>query len=368
MYCSNCGKKNPNSAQFCENCGGPLPKTADAGPALSTAGQGIAALEFVNEHKKPLIIGLAAVIVLYLVISLLAKPKLPIDAAEKYLDAISGQSYAKAYKYIDPELNMSKKAFVYSMQEMEKKVGPVKEYRIENEDLERKQEDSLASSFERNYSIVLGRTSREVRTLEVKNVSASEEADWRVEPFDSFRTRELQLGPLPDLKVKVCGEEVNVTGIGRCKITYFDDIALPVEVSSPSIAPYKFEYPPEAEDFYVAYQASAKTRQEIQNTLNNFFTALNKAIAEHSMNAVESTVVMGSGAWNEMENGIRSENNIYTFRVTRINSIELSPQEDKLIANVRLTLEGRDQQGNLETDDDSLTLMLDKGTWKVSDF
>lgn len=365
MYCSNCGKKNPNHSQFCENCGGPLQAGSEN---ITDASQGLLILENIKKHKVPLIMGITALIVVYLFISILNKPVMPINVAEKYMNALSGQDYAKAYKYIDSELNMPEKAYVYSMQEIEKKAGPIKEYRIENAEVEKKMEETLASSYERSYTVVLGRNTRDMTRLVVKNISASEKPDWRVEPFDSYNVQELELGTLPDMKLKVCGEEVKVSGDGRCIITFFHNIPLPIEISSPSIVTKTFQYPSQTEKYPLVYQASDKSKQEIQKAITDLFVALDNAKTQRNMQLLEPFIVYGSSAWNDIERWFYNEQDSTSLKVTRIeDNIKLALKNDEFSAMAKTYLDYQDSEGKISSNHANIELIQDNGTWKISD-
>lgn len=364
MFCSNCGKKNPNNAQFCENCGSLL----QTGSSTTGISRGLTVFENVKKHKTPLIIGIVAIIVVYLIASTVSKPVTPIKVAEKYLDALSHRNYAKAYKYINSELNMSEKAYVYSMQEIEKKVGPLKEYRIENAEFEREMGEGMASSYERSYMVVLGRDTREMQRLVVKNISAGEKPDWRVEPIDYFSKQELEVGNFPDIKVKVCGEEVKVNSNGLCVITYFSDIPLPIEISSPSIVTKKFQYPSQNEEYNASYQASDKLKPELTKAVNGFFAAFNKVFKEHNMDILEPYVVKGSKAWSDLERAIDyGQTSDIGIAVKRIeDSSKILFKDGKLRVVAKAYLEYRNTDGEVDSDTANIELVQDNGAWKVN--
>lgn len=362
MYCSKCGQENPNSARFCENCGNSLNSGAEHPIGAEKVSLG---LDSILRYKTPLIIGTVAIIAIWLLVSIFNQPQTPLSIAEKYLDEVADQDYTGAYEYLDPELNMSKSAYVYCMQESEKKYGAVKEYRIENSELEEKMEESLATSYDRSYTVVLGRNKRDMKALQLKNVSANEDPDWRVEPFDSYNMHEIRLGMLPDLKVKVCGEEVKVDGEGKCTIVSFDNIDLPIEISSPSIVTKKFKFPSEANEAYSEYQISDKLQAEITKVASGFFVSLTKAKAKQDIEEMASFVVRDSGLWNELKEYVDSSSS-QTITLKKVDHGLLTVNEGKAEVRASVSMEMRYSQESPSSSTDQLTLIEDNGTWKVS--
>lgn len=365
MFCSKCGQENSNSARFCESCGGSL--NSGAGHAIG-AGKTSLAVDSIIKYKKPLIIGTVAIIAIWLLVSVFNQPQTPLSIAEKYLDEVADQDYAGAYEYLDPELNMPKSAYVYCMQEAEKKYGAVKEYRIENSELEKKMEESLATSYDRSYTVVLGRNKRDMKALHLKNISANEEPDWRVEPFDSYNMHEIRLGMLPELKVKVCGEEVKVDGEGKCTIVSFDNIDLPVEISSPSIVTKKFKYPSEADEAYSEYQVTDKLKVEIEKVLNGFFTSFTKAQAKNSVEEVAPYVVRNSEVWDDIERAIsRGSLSGETITLKKVNNVTLNLNQGNPQIRAEVLADVRYQQGSPSSSTEYVSFIDENGTWKLID-
>lgn len=231
MNCPQCGEQWDAHVKFCPKCGTKLQEdnvqqeaaVIDGIPASTKWQTNALILKLLPVLKRPSTWVLFSVFCAFIIaIILFLRPASPEAVAEKFMKALSSGNYAKAYGmlYQQGASLESQDEFIKAQEALENALGPIKEYRIDFREEERRLEEAFgkmindteySKSKRQDYIVTFSRAKMGQPmkfTLSVINVSSTGRPEWRVYVPELYGEYAVYIPKISNCTVSVNGKEL----------------------------------------------------------------------------------------------------------------------------------------------------------------